>query len=141
MRDTLKSLTDVQLVMLPLHAHDNGELVVIEEGKSIAFASARMFTVRARAGAVRGEHAHKRCAQFLVCVHGAIEVVCDDGADTKTFLLDAGNKGLLVPPSIWATENYVTEGAVLSVLCDRHYDADDYLRDYDRFLAWRKADE
>lgn len=136
-----KDLTDVRLVDLPRHEADNGELVVIEEGRTIPFATVRMFTVRAPASAVRGQHAHKRCAQFLVCVHGSIRVECDDGERTTTFLLDSGSVGLLVPPSIWASETYVVGGSVLSVLCDRHYEADDYIRDYDRFLAWRRADE
>jgi hypothetical protein len=28
---------------------------------------------------------------------------------------------------------------VLSVLCDRPYEEDDYLREYERFVAWRNA--
>ena len=133
------TLTDVQLIELPLHAHDNGQLVVVEQGKAISFLSARVFTVCAPEGAIRGRHAHKRCSQFLVCVHGAIEVECDDGTRKSKFLLDAGNKALLVPPSIWATEVYLVGGSVLTVLCDRHYEVADYIRDYDQFLGWRKA--
>jgi dTDP-4-dehydrorhamnose 3,5-epimerase-like enzyme len=133
------NVTAVRPVELPRHAQDNGELVVIEQGKAIPFPSVRMFTVRAASGAVRGRHAHKRCAQFLVCVHGTIEVECDDGTSKATYLLDAGNKGLLVPASIWASETYLTAGAVLTVLCDRHYEADDYIRNYEEFLAWRKT--
>jgi hypothetical protein len=135
----LKTVADVKLVDLELHTREDGDLVVVEEGKAIPFAASRVFTVRAKGGAVRGRHAHKLCVQFLVCVHGSIEVVCDDGAEKRTFLLDAANKGLLVPPTIWATETYVVAGSVLNVLCDRHYEAEDYLRDYDQFLAWRKG--
>lgn len=136
----LSRLEDVRLVELPLHAHDNGELVVVEHGKSLPFSAPRMFTVRAPEGAVRGQHAHKRCAQFLICVHGAIHVECDDGQAKSHYLLDAGSKGLLIPPGIWGTEIYVVGGSVLSVLCDRPYEAADYLRDYDEFIAWRKSE-
>jgi dTDP-4-dehydrorhamnose 3,5-epimerase-like enzyme len=136
----LETVADVKLVELELHAREDGDLVVIQQGKSIPFAASRVFTVRATGGAVRGRHAHKRCVQFLVCVHGSIEVVCDDGTEKKTFVLDAVNKGLLVPASIWATETYVVAGSVLNVLCDRHYEAEDYIRDYDQFLAWRTND-
>ena len=41
--------------------------------------------------------------------------------------------GLLVPPGIWASEKYVDNAAVLMVLCDRGYEADDYIRDYNDF--------
>lgn len=135
-----KTVADVQRIELPRHVGDNGELVVIEQGKAMLFPVLRVFTVRAGAGAIRGQHAHKRCAQFLVCVHGAIDVECDDGSTKTTHHLDAGHVGLLVPPGIWASETYVTAGAVLSVLCDRHYEADDYLRDYHAFLSWRGSD-
>lgn len=138
---TLRSVADVRLVELAMHAREDGELVVVEQGKAIAFPVLRMFTVRAAQGAIRGRHAHKQCWQFLLCVHGAIEVECDDGTSKQAFLLDAGNKGLLVPPSIWASETYVVGESVLSVLCDRLYEADDYLRDYEQFLAWRRTDE
>lgn len=135
----LESVEACQLVELALHARDGGELVVVEEGKALPYAAARVFTVRAGEGAVRGRHAHKQCSQFMLCVHGAIEVECDDGASKKTFVLDAGNKGLMVPPSIWATETYKTAGAVLTVLCDRPYEAEDYIRDYDEFVAYRRG--
>jgi len=40
---------------------------------------------------------------------------------------------LLIPPGIWAREDYLTDGAVLMVLCDRIYEEGDYIRDYDEF--------
>lgn len=138
---TCRDVSEVRLVELPRHTRDDGELVVVEQGKSIPFPTVRTFFVRATEGAVRGRHAHKQCNQFLVCVHGAIEVECDDGATKTTFLLDAANQGLLIPASIWATETYVVSGSVLGVLCDRPYEADDYLREYEAFLVWRRANE
>jgi hypothetical protein len=135
----LMTLADVREIALPSHCRDGGELVVMQYGKELPFAAARMFTVRAPKDAVRGRHAHKRCAQFLVCVHGLIEVECDDGMDTARYVLDRADKALLVPPSIWATETYRMSNSILSVLCDLGYDADDYVRDYDQFLTWRRS--
>ena len=135
----MKTIEDVRLVALPRFQHENGELVVVEGGQAVPFAPVRMFTVKAGAGALRGCHAHKACSQFMMCVHGVIKVECDDGAQKRTFVLDSGSKGLLVPPGIWASETYEVEGAVLSVLCDRPYEAGDYLREYDQFLAHRRA--
>lgn len=134
----LATIQDVLQLPLPQHFSADGDVVVLEEGRQVPFRVARTFTVRARAGAVRGRHAHKHCAQLLVCVHGEIAVECDDGAARSHYLLDSGNKGLLVPPSIWGTETYRTDNAVLMVLCDRPYEVDDYLRDYQQFLNWRK---
>ena len=98
---SLHSIRDVCQIALPLHSRGDGELMVMESGKQVPFAVARVFTVRADAGAVRGQHAHKRCTQFLVCVQGEIAVECDDGAAKTQYLLDSGGKGLLIPASIW----------------------------------------
>ena len=134
------TVDDVLLIELPRFTDESGQLVVIEQGKGMPFAAVRMFTVRAEAGALRGQHAHKRCAQLLCCVHGVIEVECSDGVRTREFVLDAGDKALLVPAGIWANERYVAGNSVLAVLCDRPYEVDDYLRDYDAFVAFRRDD-
>lgn len=134
----IRSITDIQLLDLPRHTRENGE-VVVAEGANISFAVARMFTVKASAGAERGNHAHRRCSQLMLCVHGIVEVVCDDGSRKRTFSLDRGNVALLVPPTIWNMTNYRQDDTVLVVLCDRPYEADDYIHDYSEFLSLRKA--
>lgn len=137
MGDGLRFLSEVEQVELPLYGAENGELVVMEGLAHVPFRIARVFTVRAPMDAVRGMHAHRRCAQFLVCVSGSIEVVCDAGGEKLKVLLDRPGLGLLIPPSIWATEIYRQADSVLVVLCDRNYEAEDYIRDYDEFLAYR----
>lgn len=127
-------INDIKLLDLPCFPEDNGELVVIEGLKIIPFEIARVFTVRAPFGALRGEHAHFNCTQFLVCTSGEIEVTCTDGLSEITFLLNHPSKGLLIPPLIWAKQNYIEEGAVLSVLCDRVYEENDYIRDFQSFI-------
>jgi len=114
----------------------NGMLCVYEGGQQVPFDIRRVFTVSAKAGDTRGDHAHKQCTQLLICVSGKIRVSCDDGLAVTEHLLDNMGEGLLVPPGIWAKEKYMTEGAVLMVLCDRGYEAEDYLRDYNDFKTF-----
>lgn len=132
----LLSVADVHEAALPLHSRDDGDLSVLEKA-NLPFAIARLFFVRAADEAMRGRHAHKRCNQFMMCVHGAIEVICDDGTATRTVMLDAMNKGVMVPASIWASEIYRAPQSVLMVACDRVYEEDDYIRDYTQFLSYR----
>jgi len=131
-------ITDVRSVVFAHHSREDGELSVLE-GADLPFEVVRLFFVRASAGARRGMHAHKRCSQFMICVSGAIEVICDDGDTKQTLLLDQPNLGLLVPASIWATEIYQVPGSILAVACDRPYEEDDYIRDYDVFRRYRAA--
>ncbi len=105
----------------------------------VPFAIARMFTLTAPAEARRGEHAHRRCSQFLLCVHGAVELVCDDGQDQHLFTLDCNNLAVCVPPTIWNTVIFKRNRSVVIVLCDRPFEEADYLRTYPEFLTFRKA--
>lgn len=133
----ISDVSSLKLIKLPHHFEDNGDLIVIERSINIPFNITRVFVVRAPQGAIRGEHAHKACSQFLTCPNGIVEVICDDGIHSETFMLDHPNTGLLIPPGIWSKQTYKTYGAVLTVLCDRLYEAEDYIRDYKEFKEYR----
>jgi acetyltransferase-like isoleucine patch superfamily enzyme/dTDP-4-dehydrorhamnose 3,5-epimerase-like enzyme len=83
---------------------------------------------------VRGEHAHRVCHQFLICVSGQVSVAVDDGERRSEVLLDAPTLGLYVPPRVWASQYRYDDDAVLLVLASHSYDPDDYIREYDDFL-------
>ncbi len=84
---------------------------------------------------VRGEHAHRECHQFLVCARGSLTVVVDDGAASEEIVLDEPNLGLYIPPMTWAVQYQYSADALLLVFASDAYDAEDYVRDYDDFLA------
>ena len=121
------------LINFPTHEDTNGTLGVYERGKQVPFDIRRVFTVSANKDDVRGDHAHKKCTQLLVCISGQIRVGCDDGSVVTQYLLDNMSMGLLVPPGIWASVEYLESPSVLMVLCDRGYEVDDYMRDYNDF--------
>ena len=75
-----------------------------------------------------------------MCVSGHIRVTCDNGSVVTEHYLDDASSGLLIPPGIWAKEDYVND-AVLMVLCDRIYEPEDYLRDYHDFKAFLASQE
>jgi UDP-2-acetamido-3-amino-2,3-dideoxy-glucuronate N-acetyltransferase len=102
----------------------------------VPFAPRRWFLVYDVPGReVRGEHAHRVCHQFLVCVSGRVSVAVDDGANRAEILLDSPAVGVYVPPLVWASEYRYEEDAVLLVLASHPYDSDDYIREYDDFLG------
>lgn len=104
--------------------------------EGIPFAPQRWFLVYGvPSREVRGEHAHRVCHQFLICVSGRVSVAVDDGTRRGEVLLDEPNVGVYVPPRVWASEYRYEDDAVLLVLASHPYDADDYIRDYDTFLA------
>ena len=128
------------VVQFPTYEDASGRLSVYEAGDRVPFDIKRVFAVSSPAGKDGGNHAHKRCTQLLVCVHGRIRVTCDNGSRRSDYLLDSTRTGLLLPPGIWAKQEYLTEGATLMVLCDRGYEVDDYIRDYGEFKKFPGID-
>jgi acetyltransferase-like isoleucine patch superfamily enzyme len=126
---------DVTLHRLPLNRDMRGSLAVAEFPREIPFAPKRTFVVfDVPSSEIRGEHAHRTCHLFLVCVRGACSVVVDDGISREEFRLDHPTLGLHLPPMVWGTQYKHTADAVLLVFASEWYDPDDYIRDYQAFL-------
>ena len=132
-------VSDILIVKFPLFAESNGSLLVMEGGDVVPFEIARVFLVKADAGAIRGNHAHYECFQLLQCNNGSVSVKCDDGDKSVDFSLDEPNQGLLIPPGIWASQTYNDSNSILVVLCDQPFSETDYMRDYDEYLRYRKT--
>lgn len=112
-----------------------GSLTVGEFEKSIPFVVHRYFMVfDVPSMETRGEHAHRECSQFLICVRGSCSVVVDDGENRQEFKLDRPDLGVYIPPMIWGTQYKYSADAVLLVLASHLYNGADYIRDYSDFL-------
>lgn len=118
-----------------------GSLAVGEMGPDVPFDARRFFLVYdVPSMETRGEHAHLACSQFLVAVKGSLRVVADDGHTREEFVLDRPDLGLFLPPRVWGIQYHYSADAVLMVLASHPYDAADYIRDYDAFLACVRGD-
>ena len=111
-----------------------GSLTVGEFDRSIPFAVKRYFMVfDVPSMETRGEHAHRVCHQFLICVRGSCAVVADDGTHRQEFLLDRPDVGVHLPPMVWGIQYKYSADAVLLVFASHHYDSADYIRNYAEF--------
>ncbi|PTY06623.1 isomerase [Opitutaceae bacterium EW11] len=130
------SVSGVTLHEFPVIQDLRGDLSVGEFQRAVPFTPKRYFLVfNVQNGEIRGEHAHRRCHQFLICVSGSCNAVVDDGRNREEFLLDRPNIGLYIPPMIWGTQYKYSSGSVLLVFASDYYDATDYIRDYSEFLT------
>jgi acetyltransferase-like isoleucine patch superfamily enzyme/dTDP-4-dehydrorhamnose 3,5-epimerase-like enzyme len=126
----------VAVYTLPVITDLRGSLTFAEYGQFLPFIPQRFFMVFAvPSKEIRGEHAHRTLHQFLVCVKGSCAVVVDDGSNIEEILLDAPNTGIHVPPLVWSIQYKYSPDAVLLVLASEKYAADDYIRDYNQYLA------
>jgi UDP-2-acetamido-3-amino-2,3-dideoxy-glucuronate N-acetyltransferase len=113
-----------------------GNLTVGEFDRQVPFRPLRWFMVfDVPSRETRGEHAHHRCHQFLVCVRGSCAVMADDGVHKIEIPLGGPDRGLYLPPMTWGVQYKYSPDAMLLVFASDYYDADDYIRDYADFQA------
>jgi UDP-2-acetamido-3-amino-2,3-dideoxy-glucuronate N-acetyltransferase len=111
-----------------------GELTAGEYERDVPFTPKRYFTVyNVPSREVRGEHAHKKCSQFLICIHGSCNILLDDGRHRRELILDRPNLGVFMPALIWGTQHRYSDDAILLVFASEFYDPNDYIRSYAEF--------
>lgn len=116
-----------------------GNLTYCEFSKEVPFYPERSFTLYGiPKNSVRGNHAHKECHQFIVCVHGHVSVMTDDGDQRQIFILDKPHTGLFVPARTWNTLFEFSDQAVVNIYASHHYDPKDYIHNYTEFKKLKK---
>jgi UDP-2-acetamido-3-amino-2,3-dideoxy-glucuronate N-acetyltransferase len=111
-----------------------GSLAVAELGRELPFEPKRFFVVHdVPSRHVRGEHAHRRLHQFLVCLKGEFSLVVDDGSKRQEVRLRGPEIGVYLPPMVWGIQYRFSPDAVLLVLASDVYDPADYIRDYEDY--------
>ena len=115
---------------------ERGNLVVIEgEGMDIPFDIKRVFYIYGSDDTVvRGQHANKETEFLLVNVGGKSKVRVDNGTESVVIELDRPGMGLYLPPMLWKDMYDFSPDSILLVLASRHYDGNEYIRDYDEYI-------
>lgn len=117
---------------------DSGNITPLEGNSDIPFEINRVFYLYdIPGGEERGAHAHKECHQLLIAASGSFDIMLDDGKSKRTVTLNRPYMGLHIPPGIWAAEMGFSSGAICLVLASHKYDADDYIREYIKYLQWK----
>ena len=130
------SLEDCKIIELPKISDPRGNLSFIEGEQHIPFDIKRVYYLYdVTGGSDRGSHAHKNLHQFIVAMSGSFDVVLDDGQKKLRFHLNRPYYGLYVCPMMWRDLDNFSSGAVCMVLASERYSSEDYIRDYDKFIA------
>lgn len=128
----------VRLIDLTKILDERGNLSVIEEFKDIPFKIERSYWIYdVPGGEKRGGHAFKKNQEFIVALSGSFDVVLDNGSDREVFHLNRSYYGLYVPEGIWREMESFSTNSLAFVLASTKYDAEDYIRDYEVFVAMK----
>jgi hypothetical protein len=71
-------------------------------------------------------------------VKGSVNVIMDDGEQREEYTLSNPQTGLHIKPGVWGIQYKYSNDAVLVVLASHGYDPNDYIRNYDEFIDWKK---
>lgn len=115
---------------------ERGNLVVIEgEGRDIPFDIKRVFYIYGSdEEVVRGQHANRETEFLLVNVAGTSKVKIDNGTQSRVIELNKPRMGLYISSMLWKDMYDFSRDSILLILASRHYDAAEYIRNYDDYL-------
>ena len=113
----------------------SGTLIAFSLKKDFPIKVKRIFIINGEKNFTRGDHAHKKCSQFVFPLLGKIEIYCISKKENKKILLDFNKKeGYLLKPKTWCRIKFLTKNAVLLVACDMEYKFSDYIENFTEFL-------
>lgn len=137
------SVFDCSIIEMDKHHSDRkGNLTVVENKETLPFDVKRVYYLYdVPGGESRGAHAHRKLEQLIVAASGSFKVTLDDGRSKRSFFLNRPYQGLYVKPGLWRDLEDFSSGAVCMVLASEVYQKEDYIRNYDEFLVFRKDSE
>lgn len=125
-----------QMLEFSQNGDERGYLVAVEGNKDIPFDIARIFYIYGSdPDVVRGQHANRRTQFVLINVAGSCKVkVLDGKGNEAVFVLNRPHTGIYLPTMVWKDMYDFSEDSVLLCLASEHYDATEYVRNYDEFV-------
>lgn len=125
----------IKIMEFPDFGDERGNLVVVEGGVDIPFAVQRAFYIYGSdSEVIRGRHANRKSEFVMINVSGKSKVKVDNGYEQQIIELDRPRMGLYLPTMVWKDMYDFSADSVLLVLASEHYDAREYIRDYNEYI-------
>jgi len=123
------------LIDFPIMGDERGNLISLEEIATVPFDIKRVYFIYNTDTTIRrGMHAHKDLKQLILCVKGSCKFLLDDSKKKVEILLNKPNRGLLIEDLLWREMFDFSHDCVLVILANKHFNENDYIRDYNEFL-------
>ena len=137
----MHNMNKVQMLEFPQHGDERGHLVIVEGAIDIPFEIKRAFYIYGSdSDVVRGQHANRESEFVLINVAGTSKVKVKDGEGNEAiFCLNRPHTGIYLPTMVWKDMYDFSSDSVLLVLASTHYNASEYIRDYDTFVEEIKS--
>lgn len=132
----MNNLNNVKMIEFPQHGDERGHLVIVEGKTDIPFDIKRCFYIYGSdKDVIRGQHANRKTEFVLINVVGTSKVKVKDGKGNEAiYCLNRPHTGVYLPTMVWKDMYDFSEDSVLLCLASEHYDANEYIRNYDDFV-------
>ncbi len=121
---------------MPRITDPRGNLSFFESVRHIPFPIVRTYWIYdVPGGEERGGHAFREQNEFIVCLSGSVKVTLYEGKNVQYYTLTRSYYGLHVPKMTWRSLTDFSTNAIVLIVCDRVFDANDYIRDFDTYIA------
>ena len=84
-------------------------------------------------GTTRGNHAHYKTRQMLICIKGSITVHLKYQNEVEDIFPLTANQWCFVDKLVWDAQTFSSPDDILLVLADTFYDKEDYITDFKKF--------
>jgi hypothetical protein len=133
------TVNDCKTIQLSKIHNKEGNITIIENNLHIPFEVKRIYYLYdIPSNEARGGHAHKELYQLIIGASGSFNINLNDGVNDKTIFLNRPDFGLLIVPGIWRDLSDFSSGSVCLVLASEIYSENDYIRDYNDFITFKK---
>jgi UDP-2-acetamido-3-amino-2,3-dideoxy-glucuronate N-acetyltransferase len=123
-----------------IFSDERGELIPIEMS-SVPINPERIFVVsNVPKDCTRGNHAHFKTRQFIICIKGKILVGLDNGIRKEEKIITKG-ESVLIPEMVWDYQKFLTGDDILLAVCDTQYNKEDYILDINEFYKIIKEND
>ena len=131
-----------KIINLPKIEDPRGNLTFVEEENHIPFKIKRVYWIYdVPGGQMRGGHAFIEQQELVIALSGSFDVVLDNGDVKQTYSLNRSYFGLYIPAGLWRQMQNFSTNSLALVLSSTSYNADDYIRDYNEYIEFRKHDK
>jgi len=133
------TISDCKVIQLSKIHNRAGNITIIENSLDIPFDVKRIYYLYdIPSNETRGGHAHKELYQLVIGASGSFNIKINDGTTEQTVFLNSPDQGLLIVPGIWRDLSNFSSGSVCLVFASEFYSEEDYIRDYNEFLIFKK---
>lgn len=130
------NMNEVRMLDFQVKGDERGHLVIMEGQADIPFEIKRIFYIfGSDHEVIRGCHANTETQFVLVNVAGTSKVKVKDGEGNEAiYCLNRPHTGIYLPTMVWKEMYDFSEDSVLLCIASEHYNANEYIRDYDEFM-------